>query len=101
MGFNGNTKCTFIVRTSGQTHHLSLKLTNADYTAFAISFLEWYNIASLGVSGLPTDDDANYYLGKYADAAYLSPLKDMPDTVGVTVAGTTTYQFTGETKFVK
>ena len=58
-------------------HHLSLKLTKADYTAFAISFLEWYNIASLGVIGLPTTDAANYYLGTYADAAYLSPLTDM------------------------
>ena len=100
MGFNGNTKCTFIVRTSDALHHLSLKLTGADYTTFAISFMEWYKIADMSVSPLASTSASNYFLGDYTtDGVYFSPLKDTPDAVG-TVGGTV-FQYTDENSFVK
>jgi len=66
-GFNGKTKCTWIITTKDGTKAPSFVMDSADYAKYLISYLEFGTTAGLGTNGvLPSADAADYHLGAYA-----------------------------------
>ena len=78
-GFNGHTKCTWLVQTETGFFGPAFKLTKADYGNVLLQWVEWVDKTNslTGNAILPTTDGANYYIGAYADVTggvYFNPM---------------------------
>ena len=67
-GFDGSTKCTWILKPTDGTRAPAFKVTSASVVDFYLGYLEWYDLDTLGTNQLlPRTSGTEYYLGNYPD----------------------------------
>ena len=76
-GFNGKTKCTWLIQSSDGSSAPVFTLRKANYANFVFQWMEWINVAGLGANAvLPPLDGGDFHLGAYPttnNEVYLNP----------------------------
>lgn len=77
-GWNGRTKCTWLVASPEAGMGPTIKLSTAASLGFFFNWIEWSDKTGLGSDAtLPAADGASYYIGAYAvsgNEVYLNPM---------------------------